>query len=275
MKKMSRKIAAFLCSVMTMTCLPAFHADAETLWEDDMGFVEPIWWDYAPNGFDRVRVTVPQHENVKVQIFQHSPERENLLLFDAGLAAGEEDSDFYFQMEPGDYTIRIFANTVKDGFVNTLYTDDFTVENPDYSAEPHVFAQGVYTYKLQMEEINELDDSRALATQPEITYEDQLMERTREVTFGRYERLRGDFDDDHEITAMDAQAVLNHFLASMLEDPNAEGLANPAQFAACDIDGDKELSAADAQYILSYFADSVAGVTPSWSDVNIPDDLYA
>ena len=76
---------------------------------------------------------------------------------------------------------------------------------------------------------------------------------------------KGDYDNDGEVTAMDAQSVLVAYTEGL-----ATGTVNMTaeQKAASDIDGDGEITAADAQYILLYFTENtVTGNPTTWDQL--------
>ena len=79
------------------------------------------------------------------------------------------------------------------------------------------------------------------------------------------EQMTGDFDGDGEITARDAQGVLNAYTETVA---GGESALMPQQVKACDIDGDGAVKAADAQYILVYFTENtLAHKAVTWADI--------
>ena len=79
------------------------------------------------------------------------------------------------------------------------------------------------------------------------------------------EQMTGDFDGDGEITARDAQGVLNAYTETVA---GSESALMPQQIKACDIDGDGAVKAADAQYILVYFTENtLAHKAVTWADI--------
>ena len=74
-------------------------------------------------------------------------------------------------------------------------------------------------------------------------------------------RLRGDVNANKEVTAGDAQLVLNNALDLMLGN-TAEPLSG------ADIDGDGEVTSLDAQYILMYYLNNTIMEAPTmWKDI--------
>ena len=74
----------------------------------------------------------------------------------------------------------------------------------------------------------------------------------------------GDFDDDGEIGADDAQMTLKAYVNILAEKDT--GLTE-AQKKAVDVDGDGEITATDAQIILKYYVNTLAGKDVTWEQL--------
>ena len=74
----------------------------------------------------------------------------------------------------------------------------------------------------------------------------------------------GDTDKDSDVTAGDAQKVLQWYVSKLAGKTPA---VTHYAFIVSDVDHDSELTASDAQYILKYYVSKLAGKTPTWSDL--------
>ena len=261
------RLAAAVCSTAVLAVPAAAEGDTEfPEWE----FVPPLYDDFEPVGDDIVAVSGLTDDPFSVQIIQHSPERDNLLLYDNDFAA-EDEPVYFYRIEPGDYTVRITAEAVKASAVKRTFEYDFTIENPDYSTEPDVFARTQYGFQLVLESVGGDNPAEPALTDTESGIEDGSNVILQTVTFGRYSCFRGDYNGDGLTDAGDAQLTLVEYLESIV---GGNPSADAEQIAACDIDGDGALTAADAQQILTFYLAEVVGEVPVWQD-GIPDVRYA
>lgn len=224
--------------------------------------VNPVCPDFQPLSMDTVTVKGVSDEPFSVKLVQHSPERKDLVLYDSAFPAAAADL-YIFGAEPGDYTIYIGMDAVKDSAVRRIFQQDFTIENADYIKGDDAVLYTDYRFSLAL--TGAAGDNPAV---PAVTKQPQkitdgccLKEQT--VMFRWYAVLRGDYDADGKVTANDAQYTLNAYAAALAGD-ETEAPADYEQQAACDIDGDGILSAADAQRILMYYTVSLTGTAPQW-----------
>lgn len=258
-----RTTAAVCCGILTAAFLPALSASADS--GNPIPPIEPeymtaLYDDYDPVGDDVL--CIQSYETADVKIVQHSPERENLVLFDC-IVMPLFTPQHIFKMEPGDYTIYISVKNVADGVTKTTYTADLTIDNADYSVAPDQFDYTYYDIVVTAETIEDDAEAAPQAEEKAAAIVSDHKYVRNDIVFGRYSRKRGDYDGNGEISALDAQNVLRAYAAALTEDPDAEKLTN-AQLAACDIDGNGEITALDAQNILMYYSESIVGGTPEW-----------
>lgn len=223
--------------------------------------IETVCPDFEPLSEDIIRFSGLENNRVQIRIVQHSPERENLLLYDTELQS-EPEHNYIFRAEPGDYTITVSTPTVSGGAAVSTYTQKFTIDNADFSDAPQYEKTEVcFTGSYLQAKDTEIAAPEQLSANTE--YADGVKQQAAEIGFPRYQRIRGDFDGDGTVDVSDAQQTLNAY-AELLSDKPAEIV--PAASAACDISGDGRLDAEDAQAILLYYSETLAGNTPHWQD---------
>lgn len=223
-------------------------------------YAESACPDFDPVYEDTLIVSAPEHEPFTVVIVQHSPERENLLLYDCAFV-GSEDTQYVFRMEPGDYTMYLTMDAVLQSAVTRTLTEDFTIDNPDYFK----FDKTVYCVDLILQPVS--GDNGAVPFVPAMhtNVSDTLCETTMIAQFGRYSHLRGDYNGDNETDLIDAILTLTEYTSAMVGG-SGDIPANAEQIAACDIDGDGALTLIDAIRILSFYTMRIIGQTPEWPD---------
>ena len=149
LKLVKRTAAAVFCGTLTAAALPALPASAASDEEkQNPQYMTALYEDYDPVGDDVLCISAIETADVK--IVQHSPERENLVLFDCRILP-VFTTEHLFRMEPGDYTISITMSNVEGGATKSTYTEDFTIENADYSVAPDQFDHTRYDITLATE----------------------------------------------------------------------------------------------------------------------------
>ena len=252
-------VSAMLCC-MAAPVLPA-AADVAEPPVPEVVAVPSLYEDYEPVGRDVLMVLVPQNEQCRVTVTQHSPERENLLLFDAMLAPESRNEVYEFALEPGDYTLSLSAPIVAGTARMQNGTIDLTVENSDFSGG--AFDQTQIGIQASFAAVTGNDDAAAVITadEPEIKVSAKTV--LYHAVFPRYQAMRGDFDGDSDVDADDAQGTLITYLMRLAN--KADQITATAEHqAVCDIDADSALTADDAQYILAYYLNDLAHTPVSW-----------
>lgn len=263
-----RFLACLVAAVCGTAALTVPAAADENAGFPELNFIASLYEDFDPVGNDIIGISGFANDPFSVQIIQHSPERDNLLLYDNEFAASS-DPRYFYRIEPGDYTIRITAEAVAASAVKRTFEYDFTIDNADYSQEPELFSQTQYGFQLGFEAAEGDDPAIPVLTGTEgIRLDSKVVIQT--VTFGRYTGFRGDFDGDGITNAADSQLALVAYLENMI---GGEALANAQQTALCDIDGDGALTAADTQQILLFYLETMIGGEPVWPD-GIRDARY-
>ena len=93
--------------------------------------IEPIYVLDQPNAAV-MYLHIPEDEIVFLQITQHTPERESLLLYDAKLT-GENPLGYSLRLEPADYTVKLSSRYLRDTSLQQSVEYDFTIENADFA----------------------------------------------------------------------------------------------------------------------------------------------
>ena len=266
--KMKKGLSAAAALLLAASAMPVSGVSAETaeppgVFPEAVTFVEPLYDDYDPAGNDYIAVFGPLWNKYQVDIIQHSPERENLLLF-SNRFYQEENEPYFYRMEPGEYTIRISSALVLASPVLSTAEIDFTIENSDYSGGAYDRSAVGFFCDLEMAEKNE-------DVSPQITLGEQEVKATaltsvNRITFKRYTLFRGDFDGDGTVEAEDAQHVLMEYVAGLVGKTTSNS-ATAEQTAACDINGDGKLGADDAQFILQFYVNQMTGKEPSFDKI--------
>ncbi|MBP0970456.1 MAG: leucine-rich repeat protein, partial [Oscillospiraceae bacterium] len=85
------------------------------------------------------------------------------------------------------------------------------------------------------------------------------------IPFQALTPLTGDFNNDGEISADDAQLTLRAYTEHVA---GLKSTLTPAQKQAADVNGDGEIGVEDAQLILRYYTEkTVAGIDITWEDL--------
>lgn len=264
MKNHTKRFFAALCclTLCAGSTLPAYAAE-ET--EDDAVYIETTCPGFAPLGEDAFVFSGLYNNKVHVEIVQHSPERENLELYNTTL-----DSDmtklYVFRAEPGDYTVTISTPGVFGGNPDCIYTQDVKIENPDYSTGEDAFTATRYAFFGKYLAAADTDENKAvkLLEEPVLRSKSETKKGIAcSVGFTRFNRLRGDFNADGIVDLSDAQLTLSDYSKSLSGKAQE---ATAAQRSACDISGDGKLDVADAQSILMFYSATIANKVPHWPD---------
>lgn len=270
MKRMFKQLAAWGSVTLlagSFAAMPVQAADYSAY-----VYVETVCEGFDPVYDDTVVVYAPIDGAFSVTVVQHSPERENLLLYE-GTFEGTADTAYVFRAEPGDYTVAVTVDAVRNSAVRRTFSQDFTIANPDFvTGDESPFSQTAYIFDLTVTQVagNAAADPEHTEAHAEIT--DGVNAVTNSLNFKQYARYRGDFDGDGITGIVDSQLTLMEY-AAWLVGAESENPADAETAAACDIDGDGVLSAVDAQQILMFYAATLVGEIPEWLD-GLPDSRY-
>lgn len=201
-----------------------------------------------------------QDMHISVEVIEHTPERDDIVLYDEDFDAQTADS-YQCELESGDYTIAVTAPQFQDGFGSRTLRYDFTIENPDFSEDLEYME---YTITISDELIADEDEPVYSASEPVSVNSDGILSVTQQMQFSRYDRIFGDYDKDGLITIDDAQNALTYYTYSMFAQ-TPEWL--PAEFCACDITQDGILDLSDATLILTYYTMDSLGLEQSWESL--------
>lgn len=258
---MKYQIALALAVLFPTAALPAYAADTPAETAEQIVYIESVCPDFTPLSDDLILFSGLQYNKAHIRIVQHSPERENLLLYETELDCQPQHT-YVFPAEPGEYTVTIRTQTVFGCAAVSDYTQDFTIENADFSENPQ-FAKTNMVFAGAYLRTEDSAPANPELLSAEVKYEDNIKNAVTEIGFPRYQRIRGDYNGDTAVDSADAQLTLNVYSETLAGNPS-ETL--PAAAAACDINGDGILDSADAQYILLFYAEDIAGNTPHWPD---------
>ncbi|MCQ2417467.1 MAG: dockerin type I domain-containing protein [Oscillospiraceae bacterium] len=257
MKHISQRFFAFACS--TAVFLPALPITAASAEGTDSyafpdSYVSALYDDYDPIGQDYLTVSVPEKQSMKIEIVQHSPERENLKLFSIETESTDAEAMYHFRLEPGSYTICLSNSKVRDGGLDASWISDFVIDNADYAAEEDMFFWTEYKLLTKTDTLDDAEKWHAPEIVSDATKNQDSTYRYREteIVFSQYDRLLGDYDGDQAVTSLDAQKTLEYYAAGLSE-TSLDTPPTNAQLAAVDIDGDNSISPSDAQEILSMY----------------------
>ena len=272
-----RLASAALSAVLSASASMIPAGAADTAKPDAPQEIASVVKDFEPLSGDTFTLNTVPDVPMKVEIFQHSPERANLLLYqnDFKPAADELGASRLYRMEPGDYTIHITYSYVMSSKSNNLTLSyDFSIDNADYSAAPTLHEKTNYVMNLGCNTLTETDSVTPKTGTAKTAYQNSIKTETIESTIGMYACHRGDFDNNGTTNVIDAQLVLREYVENFAGNTDRPDAANSMQTAVCDIDGDGRLTAMDAQSILVFYTESFAGLTPDWPD-GAPDLRFA
>ena len=199
---------------------------------------------------------------IVMEVYQHSPERENLLYCTYNFADAKQGSAWRVELEPGSYTVQMTARILKDGSMKQTFRQDFEIVDADDHAGT-VFTD--FTVNISETQIADTEEAGKNTGEIEqVPEEDGLKVLQQNVSFDYYDRLRGDFDGDGVITAVDATKTLIESGNAMIGNPYEE--LTPGKLAACDMNHNGIPDVKDAMAILRYFGEKNAGREPVWED---------
>ena len=266
MNKLTKSILSLLsCMAAAAPCTLNAQAAEQSETDGNTVYIETVCPDFKPLGEDAFVFSGLYNNNVNIEIVQHSPERENLELYNTTLES-DKTKLYVFRAEPGDYTVTISTASVFGGSPDCTYTQDVKIENPDYATGEDAFSATRYAFFGKY--LSTADSEKAAAQK---LYEEPVLRSNSEtkkgvmcaVGFPRYNRQRGDFNGDGSIDSADAQLTLNTYADALAGKTDT---TQPAARHACDINGDGALDSADAQNILIYYVEETTGNTPKWPD---------
>ncbi|MBQ9905440.1 MAG: dockerin type I repeat-containing protein [Oscillospiraceae bacterium] len=263
MKHISAAVTALCCAGAMASALPAYAEENQASPTDaKLTTVTSVCPDFVPLGKDEIRFFGLFYNNTHIKITQHSPERKNLLLYESDIQCDPNDI-YVFPAEPGDYTIEISTGKIYNSPCVYTYTQDFTIDNADYSTDPQ-YSKTIISFcgkYLRADDDNAGEMPELLSSESYYNIGEKVPYIA--VGFPRYARSRGDYNGDGQVDSADAQLTLNTYADILAGIP---GSVLPAAWAAGDINGDGTIDSADAQNILMFYVDAIAGNTPHWPD---------
>lgn len=266
MNKLTKSFLSLLsCMAAAAPCTLNAQAAEQSETDDNTVYIETVCPDFKPLGEDAFVFSGLGNNYVNIEIVQHSPERENLVLYRAKIASDKKDS-YVFRAEPGDYTVWITTSTIFSGAADIGYKQDIKIENPDYSTGEDAFTAtrcNFFGKYLAAADTDQPEAEKLLEETAPRDKSDTTKNIFCTVGFPRYNRQRGDFNGDGSIDSADAQLTLNTYADALAGKTDT---TQPAARHACDINGDGALDSADAQNILIYYVEETTGNTPKWPD---------
>ena len=270
MKTFILRIAAIFCTATaaagTIAAVPA--SAAETAPSEPAApvvtVVESVIEDYVPTSTDVIAVHAKSSTPLHIKVVQHSPERENLVMYDNQFEQAENPV-YMYHVEPGQYTVTINYPLVYSGPLVGSYVKDFTIDNSDYSEEPEIFSQTQYGIELESKFIEETKKAEAVQTNTETQIKAGAKQVINSVTLERYDCYRGDFNNDTKTDLRDSRETLKEYVYNFV-DSERNDAATPMQVASCDIDGDGKIGLRDAHYVLVFYTTHMVQIKPSWPD---------
>jgi len=262
MKKASSILMAVL---LTTACaahaavIPVSAVSKDTF--SEIVYADPIY-PLEHTGDATLYVDAEEDMQCSIAVIQHSPERENLVLYSLDLSLKKGNATA-FNLEPGDYTVRTTVKATKDGYAPLHAEENFVVENADYSG---LTSFDIYEH-ITLNKNDETADSVQIESISQTTDDKEKEEKTMEclyqLRFAQYDRLRGDYDGNGLITLDDAREVLQYHVMQLTnivpEKPPTQG-----QIVACDIDNNGVLGIEDVKMILDYSVATSIGLDYHW-----------
>lgn len=259
---MKHKISAIITIAASMLfSAAALPVQAAEVLAGDI-YVGSVCPDFVPLSDDQIIFWGLPYNQTHITIVQHSPERENLVLYDTMIQSDDKNNRYIFAAEPGNYTVTISTPTVYGCHAVSTFTEELVIENPDF-ATGIKFERTDVRYDCYYERTADDKETEPRRVSIIDSYNYGTKCASTELLFPRYEQIRGDFNDDQVIDIIDAQLTLNHYTEVLAGNPSE---LTPAAAAACDIDGNNALDSADAQNILLFYTDDIAGNIPYWPD---------
>ncbi|MBE6847279.1 MAG: hypothetical protein E7503_03990 [Ruminococcus sp.] len=195
----------------------------------------------------------------KLTVYQHSEEREALVMYQAKQTSGTATNYSCVQLEPGDYTLKITMPAVIGCPTVLTQTVPFTVADPDFIGE---YSKTEVTVTLTAALSEDAPAFTQTDTASFVENGVQYISATLCCTCG--EALRGDTDLNGIINSTDAIWALQQYAASLTQMPAP---LTEIQRICADIDGDGIVQLTDAIGILQYYNGSLMEDAPSWEEI--------
>lgn len=276
MKKICRIAAGFCAGVSLCSSfagISAFAAEKEKTAPKTVN-IETVCPDFVPLSDDLIRILPVKDCKLHAKIVQHSPERENLVLYDSDISA-ESGVYYVFAAEPGDYTVSFTMAAIENSRIICKYEQDIQIENADYSTGENAFARTVYQFGIEKNTAAADEKPSAALIASNGTVKDGVKNVVTGVQFNTYgaDVFRGDYDGNGETDLTDAQLALAAYTAQMGSvEPKKK--TDEAHKQASDINADGEISLDDAQSILKFYTLVMSQAkTIVWPD-GLPDSRY-
>lgn len=204
------------------------------------------------------KITVDAGTELSLSVYQHSPERDALLMYTMHETPLVETIYCCVQLEPGDYTLELTMPAISGCPTQLHRALEFTVVDPDYATD---YTQTVVAVDLSVT-VN-ADLPIGFTGDVEESYIENGTEYTN-VSFvcNQAEGLRGDVNPDGVIDSSDAIAVLQAYNATMMQTSSP---ISAIQAICADVDGDGVIQPADAIAILQYYNALLMHETPDWN----------
>lgn len=193
-------------------------------------------------------------------VYQHSEEREALVMYALAETTDDETSYCCTMLEAGEYTLEISVPAISGCRQMLTQELQFTIVNPDY-AEDYTASKITVDLQKTMDPTLEIGFSDTELT----AYVDgttQIMKTA--FLYNSAEGLCGDVNLDGVIDSQDAIDTLQAYVADLLGQPAD---MTTQQMICADIDGNRILDTNDALCILEYYAQTILGEQPTWEDI--------
>ncbi len=205
------------------------------------------------------KVNVAAGTEFTLSVYQHSPERDALLMYTITDTPLTDTIYCCVQLEPGDYTLELAMPAISGCPTVMSQTLAFTVVNPDYATD-HTDT----TLTVDVSAAIQADMPLGFTGGAEASYIENSTEYINAAfVCNQAEGLRGDANRDSKIDSSDAIIALQAYNASLMQTPAP---INEIQAVCADIDGDGVIQPADAIGILQYYNDLLMNETPDWND---------
>lgn len=225
--------------------------------EEDVFMLPPI---YTPiKETDSVcKVSVAAGTEFTLSVYQHSPERDELLMYTVSETPLADTIYCCVQLEPGDYTLELSMPAISGCPTQLQRELDFTVVNPDYATD---HTQTIVAVNLSA--TVDADQPLGFTGDAEESYIENGTEYQNAVfVCNQAEGLRGDANPDGVIDSADAVVALRAYNAALMQMPSP---ITEIQAVCADVDGDGAIQPADAIAILRYYNALLMQETPDWN----------
>ncbi|MGN0648791.1 MAG: hypothetical protein ACI4J3_09200 [Oscillospiraceae bacterium] len=249
-----RFISALTACLLFGGCLLPRQAYAE----DEVFMLTPL---YTPiKQTDSVcKVSVAAGVEFTLSVYQHSPERDALLMYTVSETPLADTIYCCVQLEPGDYTLTISMPAICGCPTQLRHELDFTVINPDYATD-HMQTN----VTVDLSATVDADMPLGFTGDAEESYIENGTEyRNATLVCNQAEGLRGDVHPDGVIDSADAIVTLRAYNAALMQLPAP---ITEIQAVCADIDGDGSIQPADAIAILRYYNALLMHETPDWNN---------